>query len=166
MHEIQHWMVRKPFAVVAQLCGISAAVTAQAVQLLQTLRYTDPLSYFPDYAHVRDLPVDKFLVTAGFTGMQQSKISKLGIAGDFREIVIVDATLSNATKKTSFAYLSEKYSYPPAAVMVIGDDPGSEIKAALELGMRAVLYDRTQVVEVPDGAVSVADFSGIGNLLE
>ncbi|XHR97354.1 HAD hydrolase-like protein [Mucilaginibacter sp. UC70_90] len=35
----------------------------------------------------------------------------------------------------------EKYDYKPEDVLVIGDDPESEIKAASELGIDTFLYD-------------------------
>ncbi|HWJ26695.1 MAG TPA: HAD hydrolase-like protein, partial [Flavisolibacter sp.] len=46
------------------------------------------------------------------------------------------------TKKDVFAEIVERHGYKKSEVLVVGDDPNSEIKAAQELGIDAVLFDK------------------------
>ena len=96
---------------------------------------------FDDYHHLKQIPLDKFLVTTGFVKLQMSKVRQLGIEQDFKEIYIVDPDVSSKTKKDVFAEIMQKYHYQPADLLVIGDDPESEIKAALGLGIDTFLFD-------------------------
>jgi putative hydrolase of the HAD superfamily len=65
----------------------------------------------------------------------------LDLEKDFEEIHIVDPEISNQTKKDVFADILKRYGYAPADVLVIGDDPESEIKAAIALGIDTFLFD-------------------------
>jgi putative hydrolase of the HAD superfamily len=65
----------------------------------------------------------------------------LDIEADFEEIHIVDPETSNQTKRDVFADIMSRHNYTPADVLVIGDDPESEIKAAIELGIDTFLFD-------------------------
>ena len=72
----------------------------------------------------------------------------MGIARDFTEIHIVDPDKSS--KKEVFAAILQRHDYRAADVLVVGDDPESELKAAQELGIMALLYDRLS--RPPDGS--------------
>lgn len=85
---------------------------------------------------------EKFLVTAGYQKFQQSKITGLNLEKDFKEIHIVDASVTNLTKKDVFADIIDRYKYKISEVLVIGDDLDSEIKAGIELGIDTVVYDK------------------------
>ena len=65
----------------------------------------------------------------------------LAIEHDFDEIHIVDPEESPRTKKDVFADIMERHSLVPADVLIIGDDPESEIKAAAALDIDTFLYD-------------------------
>jgi putative hydrolase of the HAD superfamily len=108
---------------------------------LKDLAYNGKIEPFEDYQAVRKLPVDKFLVTTGFLKLQQSKIEGMKIAGDFKEIHIVDPLTSFTTKKDVFADIIQRHGYDKSEVLILGDDLHSEIKAAQELGIEAILYD-------------------------
>jgi putative hydrolase of the HAD superfamily len=92
---------------------------------------------------VKDLVADKFLVTTGFLKLQQSKVEGMKIRNDFKEIHIVDPSTSDRTKKDLFAEIIERHGYHKSEVLVVGDDPQSEIKAAQDLGIDAILYDKS-----------------------
>ncbi len=93
------------------------------------------------YEQVKSVQLKKFLVTTGFTKLQWSKINRLDIELDFDEIHIVDFEIALKTKKDVFADIMERYNYTAAELLVIGDDPESEIKAAKELGIDTFLFD-------------------------
>jgi len=141
MDEVKDAIQRKPFQVVAAEFGFSDALTQTGIKLLQNLSYNGPIAPFPDFQLVPALPQPKFLVTTGFTRLQESKIDGMQIRSLFREIHIVDPMLEARTKKEIFSDILVRYAYQPDEVLVIGDDPDSEIKAAQALEIPTILYD-------------------------
>ncbi len=65
----------------------------------------------------------------------------LSIEGDFEELHIVDPEISKLTKKDVFEDIMQRHKYSPDDLLVVGDDPESEIKAATELGIETFLFD-------------------------
>jgi putative hydrolase of the HAD superfamily len=112
---------------------------------LRNMTYDLPMQPFEDYHHLKDIPLDKFLVTTGFPKLQHSKIHQLGIKNDFKEIIVVDPDLSKQTKREVMADIMVRYNYHPSDLLVIGDDPDSEIKAALSLGIDTFLFDPNDI---------------------
>ena len=137
-------MARRPFHLVAEKFNFSDDLKTQVINTLKNLTYDLPMQPFDDYRHIRLAPVRKFLVTTGFYKLQWSKVKMLGIEDHFIEVHIVDPETSGQTKKDVFADILNRHNYAPADVLVIGDDPQSEIKAAVELGIDTFLFD-------PDG---------------
>ncbi|MDT3405494.1 HAD family hydrolase [Mucilaginibacter terrae] len=142
MREIKKQIMRRAWQKVADENRLSPELIKKGNELLSNLTYDKPMNTFADYEHVRQLPLAKFLVTMGFTNMQNSKVKQLNIGDDFTEIHINDPELSKDTKKEVFQDILLKHALKPHEVLVIGDDPESEIKAALQLGIPTVLYDR------------------------
>jgi len=140
--KIKDEIMRKPFQLVAREYDFSEDLTTKGTALLKDLEYTGKIEPFDDYRFVKDLAVDKFLVTTGFLKLQQSKIEGMKIRNDFKEIHIVDPSTSDQTKKDVFGEIIETYGYDKSEVLVVGDDPHSEIKAAQDLGIDAVLYNK------------------------
>lgn len=156
-------IMRKPYQWVAAKHGFSNDLTKKGLDLLRNATYGGPIEPFADYAAARDLPVAKFLVTSGFRSMQQSKIRRMGIEGDFKEIHIVDVETSS--KKAVFAAILLNHGYAASEVLVVGDDPESEIRAAQELGLSAVLYDKFNRLEAIPGLPKISDHSQLAALL-
>jgi putative hydrolase of the HAD superfamily len=143
-------IMRKPFQVVASEYGFSNILTRAGIDLLKNLEYNGPISPFEDYEFVRRSPQQKFLVTTGFEKLQWSKIRGMKIENDFSEIRIVDPMMSSTTKKDVFMDLISKYALDKQALLVVGDDPHSELKAASEIGIEAVLYDKLELNPVSE----------------
>lgn len=135
-------IMRKPFQKVASEYSFSNKLLEKGLGFLQEVSCTMKISVFEDYNEVKNIPIKKFLVTTGFTKMQHSKVAQLGITNDFEEIHVVDPQLSDKTKKDVFADILTRFQLNSSEVLVIGDDPNSEIKAANELGIDTVLYDK------------------------
>ena len=135
-------MFRKPFQAVAAEHHFSARLTQMGLDFLRDVTYNGPISYFDDYPEIKNIKAERFLVTTGFYNLQYSKIRGMGIENDFAEIHVVDPLTSTQTKKDVFADIMHRHNYALSDVLVVGDDPESEIKAALELGIDAVLYDK------------------------
>ena len=138
---IKYDFTQKPYQHVAEKYHFSAELTEKGLRHLQNLTYDKPIKPYDGYDEIKNLSIEKFLVTSGFAKLQQSKVAMLGIANDFKEIHIVDSQLSPLTKKDVFAAIMEKHNYRADDILVIGDDPHSEIKAAAELGIDTFLYD-------------------------
>ncbi|WP_131536424.1 HAD family hydrolase [Pedobacter nototheniae] len=134
-------MLRTPFQKVATKFGFKQKAVDQAIKFLINGEVTEPLTPSADYHFIKKLKGRKFIVTAGFFKKQTTKVKMLGIADDFEEVYVVDATTSNQNKKDAFKTLIEKHRLNPEEILVIGDDAESEIKFALELGIETFLLD-------------------------
>lgn len=139
--EARRQIMRRPFQKVAEEFRFPEQLVRESLDLLRTLTVDVPMSTFEDYPVVRDIPAQRFLVTTGFPGLQESKIDRLGIRDDFREIFIIDPDRSPFTKKDIFGMIREKYRLDPSGMVVVGDDPDSEIRGASELRIRSFLLD-------------------------
>jgi putative hydrolase of the HAD superfamily len=142
---IKEEMTRRPFQYIAHKYDLDKDLNDKMVDTLRTMTYDLLMRPFDDYHHLKQIPLDKFLVTTGFVKLQMSKVIQLGIEQDFKEIIIVDPDASNKTKKDVFADIMQKYNYQPVDLLIIGDDPDSEIKAALALGIDTFLFDPSGV---------------------
>ena len=134
-------LTRRPFHLVAGKYNFSDDLKRYGTDLLKNVEYDLPIQAFEDYHLVKLVALKKFLVTTGFTKLQRSKVKMLGIEADFEEIHIVDPELSALTKKDVFVDIMNMHGYNPEDLLVIGDDPESEIKAATELGLDTFLFD-------------------------
>ncbi len=141
VERIKEEMTRRPFQYIVDKYELDEAIAEQMLYELRNMTYDLPMQPFEDYHHLKDIPLDKFLVTTGFPKLQNSKIERLGIKGDFKEIIIVDPDLSKQTKKDVMEDIIARYGYQPEELFVIGDDPDSEIKAALSLDIDTFLFD-------------------------
>ena len=161
--KIKDDMMRKPFQVVAVEHHFSDELISRTITLLQTMTYQGEIKYFDDYPEIKNINAERFLVTTGFYNLQHSKIYGMGIADDFTEIHVVDPLTSTKTKKDVFADIMERHHYKPEDVLVVGDDPESEIKAALALGIDTVLYDKTNRYAQHTALYKIASFSELAN---
>ncbi len=144
LEEIKSRIMRQPFQVVANDFSFSEQLVAECLQLLSALTYEDKMEPFEGYETLRSFPCKKYLVTTGFTKLQHSKIKQLDIGNDFEVIFVVDPSQSELTKKDIFQKILAEHQYTPDEVLVVGDDPHSEIKAAKELGIETVLYNHNR----------------------
>jgi len=106
---------------------------------MQTYRGMD-ISHITPYEDVKLLDgfkQKKILVTSGLEEVQLKKVKVLKI-GDLFEEVIVDESSSYENKKKIFADIMRKHKLKPKEVMIIGDNPESEIAAGNALGIITV----------------------------
>jgi len=134
-------LTRKPFQWVADKYHFGPGLKNKGIELLKDMTYDLPMQTFTEYHHIKSLPHEKFLVTTGFPKLQWSKIKQLGIEGDFLEIHVADPEISDQPKKDVFADIMRRHNYRADEVLIIGDDPESEIKAAHELDIETFLFD-------------------------
>ncbi|WP_417350263.1 HAD family hydrolase [Flavobacterium alkalisoli] len=140
LEAIKKETMRTPFRLVAKEFGLSDDLTQKAIDVQESLEYSQPIAAFEDYPEIKNIQAERFLVTTGFEKMQYSKIKHLGIENDFKEIHVVNPVLTS--KKEVFDSILKRYNYKPEEVLVVGDDPKSEIQAAKDLGIDTVLYNK------------------------
>lgn len=133
---------RTPFQKVAANFSFSKQLLDECLNIHENLTFDEPMKTFEDYTEIRKLPQTKYLVTSGFTKLQNSKVEQLGIKNDFEGIYIIDLQHSIRTKKAIFLQILNEQNYSTDEVLVIGDDLDSEIKAGKELGIDTVLYNK------------------------
>ena len=163
--EIKNEVMRRPFQTVAKEFNFSEELTNKGIEILKGISYKGKIEPFEDYKIIRELPIDKFLVTAGFTKMQQSKVDSMQLQRDFKEIHIIDSTTTKKVKKDYFIEIVERNRYNKSEVMIIGDDLHSEIKAAQELAIDAVLYDKAGLYKEEKSIIRITDFAELKKYL-
>lgn len=104
---------------------------------------------FGDEHCIALLPVKKYLVTSGYRKFQQSKINRLNIANLFNEIIIdaSDDLALHKGKKKIFEEILEANGWDKSEVLIIGDNPRSELGTAKEMGIIAIQTLRPGVTE-------------------
>jgi putative hydrolase of the HAD superfamily len=164
--KIREDIMRRPFQLVARDHHFSDELTEKGIALLKDLTYDTGIKPFDDYHFTKSLNIEKFLVTTGFLKLQQSKIKGMQLEKDFIEVHIIDPMTSTLTKKDVFADIIQRHQYVKDEVLVVGDDLHSEIKAAKELNIDAILYDKhnfyTHVNDVP----RITTFKALNAFLE
>jgi putative hydrolase of the HAD superfamily len=143
VNKIKDEMTRRPFQHIADEFSLSNEVRNKMEDRLRNMTYDLPMQPFDDYHYIKTIQLDKFLVTTGYSKLQWSKVKMLGIQNDFKDIHIVDPDINQQTKKDIFTEIMQTHNYAAEDLLVIGDDPESEIKAAKALGIDAFLYDPT-----------------------
>lgn len=130
---------RVAFDAVAEKYGFTAAMRAAGWQVFRRTEVTTPLRGYDDLAVVRELPVLRFLVTSGFRRLQTSKVRALGFADWFTAIVIDAIDEPNRRGKHGiFTDLLRAHRLRPTEVLVVGDNPDSEIETGNRLGMPTI----------------------------
>ena len=141
--KVELW--KRPFHVVAKDFGFSNNMISRSLEVLNSLEFSLSIEPYDDYKYLKKIKLDKFLVTTGITKLQIAKIDCLKLKSDFNEVIIDDPTLSDGGKAEAFTNIMQKYNYLPEELLVIGDNPDSEIKAGTELGINTLLIDRKRM---------------------
>jgi len=75
------------------------------------------------------------LLSVGYHRRQQAKLAKLGLDGEFDEVLINDLE-RGAAMNECMRYLLKKHDLRPEEVLVVGDRASEEIRVGNELGLR------------------------------
>lgn len=138
---IKEDILTTPFHVIADRYKLPDNLKDKGLKICLEMDFKGQMKTFSDYELTKNNPAERFLVTAGYTKLQKSKIRQLGIEKDFKEIFIPDPYTSDTTKTDVFKHILNVYQYDPNEILVIGDNPETEITAAKELGIPTYLYD-------------------------
>ena len=137
---------RHPLDWVAREYGFSDEMLAAGWEVAARTEVEAPMQGYPDLGVLAELPAMLFLVTSGFRRLQDSKIKALQFASLF-EAIYVDA-IDEADRKGKeglFNEILKTYHLSPEEVLIVGDNPDSEIEAGNRLGMPTVQILRAGV---------------------
>jgi|SRR5947209_1517028 len=138
------------------------AYFACPVGKLTPFRGTLPLLH-----HLRKSGVRIFITTFGDVETQHSKVKALGLDREpaVERIYYADRA-KRMTKESAFRQIQAGTGIPPEQILVVGDRPMSEIRAAKALGMHTVRIRRGEFAsQTPTDGLERADFE-ITNIAE
>ena len=152
---------RFPFNSVAQKYHFSPAMRAAGFAAFSQIEVRQSMHGYGDLEVLAKLPAKLFLVTSGFRHLQESKVKALGIGPLFAQICIdaIDKPQSEG-KFQAFVEILKTWQLIPADVLVVGDNPDSEIADGNRLGMATIQILR------PGVSASMAATHRITNLNE
>jgi FMN phosphatase YigB (HAD superfamily) len=158
---------RHPLDFVASKFGFSQEMLDAGWKVFSQTVVETPMKGYGDLAILRELPFELYLVTSGFRVLQESKIKALQIADLFRgvEIDAIDED-DRKGKQRIFASILETSQLRPEEVIVVGDNPDSEIEAGNRLGIRTVQILRPGVSRADSATYYVETFEELKTLLE
>jgi putative hydrolase of the HAD superfamily len=141
---------RFPFDFVATKYLFSQAMCAAGFAEFSRTEVCEPMHGYGDLAVLVELPAKLYLVTSGFRRLQESKVKALGIAQLFTAIHI-DAIEEPGPKgkDRAFKAILQAGGFTVEEVLVVGDNPDSEIAAGNRLGITTVQILRPGVSPSP-----------------
>jgi len=157
---------RFPFDDVAHRYGFTDEMTKAGFAAFARIEVTEPMHGYGDLHILRELRQKRFLVTSGFRRLQESKVNALGIRKLFAEIRIdaIDEPGSKG-KAQHFEEILKSHSLKSEAVIVVGDNPDSEIAAGNRLGMKTVQVLRPGVLRGDNATLYIHSLNELGKLL-
>lgn len=157
---------RHPLDWVAQKHGFLPEVQQAVWEVYRSLELPRPMRGYPDVGLLSSFLVQRFLVTSGFRKFQESKIKSLGL--DKLCTVFVDAIdeLNRKGKQMIFAEILTQNNFIPSEVLVVGDNPHSELEAGNNLGIPTVQTLRPGVPRATNASFYVEGLAELKNLLE
>ena len=153
---------RVAFDAVAQKYGFTTAMRDAGWQEFRKTEVNQPMFGYSDLALLKELPARLFLVTSGFRRLQESKVRALNFGRWFAGIYI-DA-IDEPDRHGKFGLFQEllaTHRLQPEEVLVVGDNPDSEIEAGNRLGMKTVQILRPGV---PRSECARYHIQGLGEL--
>jgi FMN phosphatase YigB (HAD superfamily) len=158
---------RHPLDFVASKYGFSQEMLAAGWKVFSEIVVETPMKGYGDLVVLGELPFDLYLVTSGFRGLQESKVKALQVADLFRGVVIdaIDED-DRRGKQGIFASIMEAAKLRPEEVIVVGDNPDSEIEAGNRLGIPTVQILRPGVPRADNATYYVQTFAELKTLLE
>jgi len=132
----------------AAAVGLPDSVRLEMRETYRTLTVSQSANTYGDEHCLRELPTVNILVTTGYRKFQMEKIAMLGISDLFSEIIVdaLDDPELRKGKQQIFGELLERHGWTAAEVLVVGDNPRSELDAGKVLGIRTVQTLRPGVV--------------------
>ena len=158
---------RHPLDFVAKKFGFSQEMLTAGWKVFSETFVQTPMNGYDDIAFLRELPMELYLVTSGFRRLQESKIKALSFEHLFAGIH-VDA-IDEADRKGKlgiFESISLTRKLKPENVLVVGDNPDSEIEAGNRLGMETVQILRPGVPRADNATYYIQTLTELKGILQ
>lgn len=137
---------RHPLDWIAREYGFSDEMRRAAWDEAAQVEVKGRMSGYSDLSELSEIDATLFLVTTGFRRLQESKIKALGFESYFAAIFVDAVDEPNRKgKRGLFEEILTSYSFSPEEVLVVGDNPDSELAAGNSLGMPTVQMLRERV---------------------
>jgi FMN phosphatase YigB (HAD superfamily) len=157
---------RNAFDVVANRYHFSRPMLEAGWNAAAKAEVVTPLNGYPDLGALRDFPVTLFLVTSGFRRLQESKISALRIGQLFAEVHVDAIDEENRKgKRRIFEDIMSTHGLASDEVLVVGDNPDSEIDAGNQLGIKTVQILRPGVTRGDNASYYIDELAELKHLL-
>jgi len=157
---------RSAFDTVAHEHGFSDEMLAAGWLVARELRVTAPMRGYPDLHVLKQLSGALFLVTTGFRAFQDSKIDALGLRELFAGVYVDAIDEPGRTDKGQiFSEILTQHRLDPRCVLVVGDNPSSEIDAGNRLGIPTVQILRPGVIRTPAATHHIDGLAGLRRLI-
>ena len=157
------------FDLVAQRHHFTPAMRAAGWRQFSQMEATAPLQGYADIGLLPRIPLRRYLVTSGFRRLQDSKIDALGIRPWFEQVLIdaIDAPPTGAGhgKRALLEQILTREGCTPRQMLVVGDNPLSELAAGRALGATTVQTVRPGVEPWPLADHRVEGLQGLLALL-
>jgi len=150
-----------------EMFSVPENIVERMREAYRQIEVPDDIKTFGDEEFIRDLPVRKILVTTGYRKFQETKIEKIGVADLFDEIIIdaLDYRDQRKGKKRIFEELLVKNGWSKDEVLVVGDNPRSELGAAKFLGIKTVQTLRSTIEKWPEADYHIYSLSELAGLI-
>lgn len=121
------------FRILARQLGLSEEMQSIGIETYKAMDLSK-ITPYDDVKLLKAMKQKKVLVTSGTKEVQLKKIEVLKIGNYFDEIIVDESNILE-NKKEIFSKLLARSKLKPKEVMVIGDNPESEVAAGNKLGM-------------------------------
>lgn len=155
------------FDLVATRYHYTPAMREAGWNAFSQMQVGDGLEGYTDLALVPNIPLRRYLVTSGFRRLQTSKIRALGIGPWFERVDIdaIDEGDGPHGKRPLFEQILEAEGCTADEVLVIGDNPLSELGVGQALGMTTVQTVRPGVRPWDEADYRVEGLAGVLELV-
>lgn len=142
LEEFKRNLLKLPLDQVFRKYHFEKKLLYQIKNEIENLKFDFKIEPYSDFFKVKDLDFIKILVTSGMTKIQKAKILALKIENIFDDVIVDDPFFleDEVGKKDVFMRIVDYYNIDAKQVVVIGDNPSSELVAGLELGMTTVHF--------------------------
>ena len=150
-----------------EMFSVPENIVERMREAYRQIEVPDNIKTFGDEEFIRDLPVRKILVTTGYRKFQETKIEKIGVADLFDEIIIdaLDYRDQRKGKKRIFEELLVKNGWSKDEVLVVGDNPRSELGVAKSLGIKTIQTLRPTIEKWSEADYHIYSLSELAGLI-
>ena len=157
---------RFPFDFIANKYGFSPAMRAAGFAAFKSIEVRKALHGYGDLSELGKLPAMLFLVTSGFRLLQESKVKALGIVHQFTAVHVDAIDEGHGIGKLPvFTRILQEHGFRPEEVLVVGDNPDSEIAAGNQLGLVTIQTLRPGVPPSPAATHHIGTLSELKQFL-